>query len=298
MMGVVSGYISKPNSQSQIVFCSTPNKPGDLMHQLMTEPEKDSLYYRLSFDYKYGLEGPYPIYSQQEIDEAIRSREFPREMNLEFVGTLGNCFSQYAIDRAVELGNKYDGTPINKNAKHSCGVDPGFGSSSCGFCVLEYSDSIIKVVFAEQYDRSSFNSMIQKIWEIRNMVGILSNVYIDAVNVEFVEAAKQELGEDSDCYRIHEKIAWCKKNSLNVSDYMQVVPVSFAQEGARMSSHCKNILEHEDSLIAINSKWDKLIVGLRGALATEYRLDKTESPYSDLIDSFRLSMKFFTLNKD
>jgi hypothetical protein len=140
--------------------------------------------------------------------------------------------------------------------------------------------------------------MIQKIWEIRNLVGTLSNVYIDAVNVEFVEATKQELGEDSDWYRIHERIAWCKKNSLNVSDYMQVVPVSFAQEGARMLSHCKNILEHEDSLIAINNKWEKLIVGLRGALATEYRLDKTESPYSDLIDSFRLAMKFFTLNKD
>jgi len=30
VMGVVSGYISKPNSQPQIVFCSTPNRPGDL----------------------------------------------------------------------------------------------------------------------------------------------------------------------------------------------------------------------------------------------------------------------------
>lgn len=79
---------------------------------------------------------------------------------------------------------------------------------------------------------------------------------------------------------------------------MQVVPVLFGQEGAKMLAHCKNLLEHEDSLIAINSKWEKLLVGLRGALATGYRLDKTESPYSDLIDSFRLAMKFFTLNKD
>jgi len=38
--------------------------------------------------------------------------------------------------------------------------------------------------------------MVRKIWEIRNMVGDLSNVYIDMANVEFVEAIKQELGEN------------------------------------------------------------------------------------------------------
>lgn len=296
LMGVVSGYISKPNSQSQIVFCSTPNKPSDLMHQIFSEQEKDSLYYRLRFDYKYGLEGQYPIYSQQEIDEAMRSREFDREMNLRFIAATGNCFSPYAIDRAVALGEKYDG--INKNAKHSLGVDPGFSSSSFGLVCLEYSDGIIKCVYADEIQKPSFNSMTQKIWDIRNMVGILSNVYIDGVNVEFVEAVKQDWPEDSDWYRIHERIAWCKKNSLNVSDYMHVVPVLFGQEGAKMLAHCKNLLEHEDSLIAINSKWEKLIIGLRGALATEYRLDKTESPFPDLIDAFRLAAKFFTLNKD
>lgn len=297
MMGVVSGYISKPNAQSQIVFCSSPNRPGDMMHQIFSEREEDSLYHRLKFDYRFGLEGPYPIYSQQEIDEAMRSREFEREMNLQFLGQVGTCFSQYAIDRAVELGNKY-GDTINKNAKHSLGVDPGFSSSSTGLVCLEYSDGIIKVVYADEVQKPSFNAMIQKIWEIRNMVGILSNLYIDGVNVEFVEACKQELGEDSDWYRIHERIAWCKKNSLNVADYMQVVPVSFGQEGPKMLAHCKNLLEHEDSLIAINSKWEKLIVGLRGAIATEYRLEKTESPHSDLIDGFRLAAKFFALNKD
>lgn len=53
-------------------------------------------------------------------------------------------------------------------------------------------------------------------------------------NTEFIEAVKQELGEDSNWYHIHDKITWTKKNNLNVSDYLQVVPVSFAQEGASM----------------------------------------------------------------
>jgi hypothetical protein len=30
--------------------------------------------------------------------------------------------------------------------------------------------------------------------------------------------------------------AWAKKNRLNISNYMQTVPVSFAQEGASMLS--------------------------------------------------------------
>ena len=47
---------------------------------------------------------------------------------------------------------------------------------------------------------------------------------------------------------------------------MQVVPVSFALEGASMLSHCKNLLENNDSLVAINSKWDKLISGLKGSV--------------------------------
>jgi hypothetical protein len=124
VMDVVSGYISKPNSQSEIVFCSTPNKPGDMMHQLMMTDEQQQQYHRLRFDYKFGLEGPYPIYSQEQIDEAINSREFPRETMLQFVGTVGNVFSQQSVDAAIELGSKYDG--INRQAKHSLGCDPGF----------------------------------------------------------------------------------------------------------------------------------------------------------------------------
>jgi hypothetical protein len=116
-------------------------------------------------------------------------------------------------------------------------------------------------------------------------------------NVEFIEAIKQELGENPNWQYIHEKIAWAKKNRLNISNYMQVVPVSFALEGASMLSHCKNLLENDDSLVAINSKWDKLISGLKGAIAQEYKLNKTETPYPDLVDAFRLACKFFQLKR-
>jgi hypothetical protein len=85
---------------------------------------------------------------------------------------------------------------------------------------------------------------------------------------------------------------------LNSADYMQVVPVSFAQEGASMLAHCKNLLEHEDNLIAINPKWDKLVTALKSCTPIEYKMDKEQTSWPDVMDAYRLAMKFFTLNKE
>jgi hypothetical protein len=67
-----------------------------------------------------------------------------------------------------------------------------------------------------------------------NNVYILNNVYIDAANVEFIEAVKQDMGENSNWQYIHEKLAWAKKNRLKIENYMKVIPVAFSQEGAKM----------------------------------------------------------------
>jgi len=93
---VMEGYIGKPNSDPHIVLVSTPKAPGGLMQQI--EFESDSLYHKLFFDYHHGLEGPYPIYSQQQIDKARLSPEFPREYGLQYLGILGNVFSQTSIE--------------------------------------------------------------------------------------------------------------------------------------------------------------------------------------------------------
>jgi late competence protein required for DNA uptake (superfamily II DNA/RNA helicase) len=73
---VMEGYIGKPNSNPTIVLVSTPKAPGGLTQQI--ELEQDSLYHKLFFDYHYGLEGPYPIYSEEQIHKARLSPEFGR----------------------------------------------------------------------------------------------------------------------------------------------------------------------------------------------------------------------------
>jgi hypothetical protein len=98
---VMEGYIGKPNSDPTIILVSTPKAPGDLMQQIDLEPEESSLYFKLRFDYHYGLEGPYPIYSQEQIRQARLSPEWPREYELQFAGVVGNVFSLYHLSRTV-----------------------------------------------------------------------------------------------------------------------------------------------------------------------------------------------------
>jgi hypothetical protein len=113
---VMEGYIGKPNSDPTIILVSTPKAPGDLMQQI--DLEEDSLYHKLRFDYHYGLEGPYPIYSEEQIAKARLSPEWPREYELQFAGVVGNVFSQSSIENCQKI--QYNPQNIHQNVKKSC----------------------------------------------------------------------------------------------------------------------------------------------------------------------------------
>lgn len=98
---VMEGYIGKPNSNPTIVLVSTPKAPGGLMQHIELEP--DSLYHKLFFDYHYGLEGPYPIYSEEQIQKARLSPEFGRKYELQYLGLVGNVFSQVSIENCQKV---------------------------------------------------------------------------------------------------------------------------------------------------------------------------------------------------
>jgi hypothetical protein len=61
-----------------------------------------------------------------------------------------------------------------------------------------------------------------------------------------------------------------------------------------MLAHCKEILEYENGMIAINPKHTKLITALRTAVENgEGSLNKEATSHDDLFDSFRLSLLFW-----
>ena len=168
--------------------------------------------------------------------------------------------------------------------------------------VTQFVDGKIQVIFAEEYERPNFQAMINRIWEIKQKCGYISNIYVDAANPEIWESLKREFNESFNQQYMSRQIADCKKYNLHLENRMIVVPVPFSVEGAHMLQHAKWLMEETDedgsSLIAIHKeRFDKLITALRTAVANEYKLDKTETSFSDLLDAFRLSLTFYKRSK-
>jgi hypothetical protein len=66
--------------------------------------------------------------------------------------------------------------------------------------------------------------------------------------------------------------------------------------------HTKWLLEEKEedgsSLLAIDrEKFHKLVTALRTAVANEYKLDKEQTSYNDILDAFRLALQFYKRSK-
>jgi hypothetical protein len=157
------------------------------------------------------------------------------------------------------------------------------------------------VIFAEEYERPNFAAMIDKIWQLKQQCGYISNIYVDAANPEVWESLKREFDERYNNQYIRDTIAECKKFNTHIENRMIVVPIPFSVEGAHMLQHAKYPMEETEedgsSLIAIDKRFDKLLTGLRTAVANEYKLDKEVTSYDDIVDAFRLSLVFYKRSK-
>jgi hypothetical protein len=123
---------------------STPNAPGGLFEKIEKEPFDKCIYKKIFLDYTYGLDR---IYTKREIDKARMSPSFEREYCLKYQGLIGNVFSQTSIDNATKIQYNHN---INKNAKKSMGIDPGFGSSNFAIVATQLVDGKIQVIHAEE----------------------------------------------------------------------------------------------------------------------------------------------------
>ena len=72
---------------------------------------------------------------------------FPREYQLQYQGLIGNVFNTQSIEECQKI--RYNPNNINPNAKKTCGVDAGFGSSNFGIVVTQFVDGKIEIIFAE-----------------------------------------------------------------------------------------------------------------------------------------------------
>jgi hypothetical protein len=289
-------YIAK--SDPYIILVSTPNAPNGLFDKIEKEPKSSCIYKRIKMDYTYGIG---KIYTKEEIQKARQSPSFSREYDLQYLGLIGNTFHTKDIEKAIQLGNKYDPNRIVVDSQKVLGLDPGWGSSAFGVVLLQVADRQIQVLLAEEYERPRYEDMYNKVMDIirglnkRNLdQDILDTVkiYIDASNPEFIISLKEQVGESTRWDYINEKILYCKKHNLELAHYMTVIPVPFATEGKNMIIHTKELLEYEKPLIAVNPRFHKLITSLRTAISDDLgKLDKEATSYNNVLDAFRLAIK-------
>ena len=108
------------------------------------------------------------------------------------------------------------------------------------------SASKIQVIAAEEYQRLNFTDMIQKIWQLKQQYGYISNIFVDAANPEVWQALKREFDENYNDQYVRDQIAECRKYNLHIENRMFIVPVPFSVEGAKMLQHAKWLMEETD----------------------------------------------------
>jgi hypothetical protein len=277
---------------------STPNAPGGLFERIEKESFESCIYKKIFLDYTYGLG---KIYTQEEIEKARRSPSFEREYCLKYQGLIGNVFSTQSIENALKVS--YSPLHVEPNAKKSIGIDPGFGSSEFAIVATQLVDGKIQVIHAEEYERPDFSDMVSEVWSLKQQLGHVTNIYVDAANPVVWQSLKREFDEPFDEKTVREKKAYASKYNLHLEDQMFICPVPFSIEGAKMLQHMKYLLEEKDeedgsSLIAIDrERFHKLVTALRTAVANEYKLDKEQTSYNDILDAFRSALQFYKRSK-
>jgi hypothetical protein len=179
------------------------------------------------------------------------------------------------------------------------GIDPGFGSSPFGIVVVQFSDGVIQVLYADEFERPRYEDMINKVADLYNSFTNIKNIFVDAANPELISSLKREVANERDNWAyVQEKLAYCKKHHVDINRHMKVVPVPFGTEGKNMLIHTKELLEFESPIVAINPKFEKLTTSLRTAISDDLgKLDKEATSYDNVLDAFRLSLQMFKLKE-
>jgi hypothetical protein len=148
-------------------------------------------------------------------------------------------------------------------------------------------------------DHPLYEDAISKIFQLIKRYGNILNIGVDASNPELIASLKKKIGERYDPQYISEKQQYCKKYpSADICRMMVVVPYSFNTESKSiMTAHSKRMLDDPKRIVAINPRFNELIVGLRGAIFDDKgHLDKGYSPNDDIIDAFQILCQFIRYN--
>ncbi|WP_337863826.1 hypothetical protein [Nitrososphaera sp.] len=199
-----------------------------------------------------------------------------------FTSTTGNVFSSQAIERAIELGKKYNPEEIHHSAEKSQGIDEGFGSSMFGVVVVQKVDGLLVVTLAEEYERPDINKMAYEASQ-RIKTWPIETTQCDAAQPAFIKLLKTKVGENPDYASIPKE----------KHRFMRVKPITFGTEHREMLGNTALLVEK--GWVAIHPNFAKLITALRTAVAEDYSLDKEATLHNDVLDAFRLALRPYAI---
>lgn len=276
-MNAIIPYQEKSNCN--IILTSTPNMPNGLMQRIESDPN----FHKLRLDYKVGLG---TIYDQKEIDKLKDRPEFQREYCCAFGYGLGNVFLPSEIEQAISA-KEYKYNPACTTV---IGIDPGFGSSKFAITVLQYEDNKIKVLYAKQFERASYEEMISLTVKLKYQYKP-TKVYVDAANPDFIKSLKIQFSESTNYEQIIERA----NHEKGDPEYrMHVCPISFNQSGKELLGRLQYFVSK--GWFSVPSTFLDLIMDMRTASYLDNgNLDKKAvgNRTFDLLDSTRLALKMF-----
>jgi hypothetical protein len=282
LLHAITRYEEKSNCTT--IMVSTPNRPDGLFQSIEKDP--NSKYHKIILDYTVGLD---KIYDRKEIEKKKNEPEFLREYAGQYLGRVGNVFTQQQIDLCQELGQQYstDKIHISVYTLKSVGIDPGFSSSSTGIVVLEHIKQedrhIIRVIDCHLIDKGDPNKIVELCWSLYKQYGYFNTAFfIDGSNRAMVNLLKIKWGES---------LNWENIKEFGHNSNIKIRPVNFSTEHKNMLSNLHAVISK--NYLAIDKRYDKLITSLRTAYANELSLDKQQTSYSDLLDGLRLALKAY-----
>ena len=91
--------------------------------------------------------------------------------------------------------------------------------------------------------------------------------------------------------RWQESLSWETNESFD--DTTRIRPVNFNTEHKNMLANLHAVISK--GYLAIDPKYDKLLISLRTAYANELSLDKNQTSFNDLLDGLRLGLKAYQI---
>ena len=281
---VIKSYEEK--SKGKIILVSTAGESGGLFETIENDPNSDFYkHYMLVNKGRGKIFDDAFLKKQKEKDPAF----FQREYEGNYGAGMGNVFLSEEIDECVQ---KYTPTKINHACDISMGIDIGFGSSKFGICIIQLEDSILRVMYSKEYERASYEEMIQLVTKLRYQYRP-DKIFCDSASPEFIKSVKQQMNESSDYERIIEQ---ANRDKVSYEYRMFIVPVSFNEFGAELLGRFRHVVSKGwFSLSQVDHK--VLVTQMHQAKFNDKgNLDKTQTTSNSTYDAFdacRLALKDF-----